>query len=94
MALDWKGVRLSVENPLIQRQKTIIREDQVKILQCFSQEEALLNIIFLWIALVDITKTSVTTISAAVLFQGLMGQTTRVIYQWDSNTKVICQWDI
>ena len=94
MALDWKGVRLSVENPLIQRQKTIIREDQVKILQCFSQEEALLNIIFLWIALVDITKTGVTTIRAAVLFQGLMGQTTRVIYQWDSNTKVICQWDI
>ena len=86
MFIDWEWVGLSVENPLVQRQKAIVGKDQVQVLQCFSQEEALLNVVLLWTALVNITQTGVATICATVFFQGLL-ESREVIYQWDSNTK-------
>lgn len=62
---------LRVKHPFIQRNKRVVGERQVQILEGLGQEEALLDVVLGWTGLVHVPYTCVPPVHSTVLLQSL-----------------------
>lgn len=67
----WQWMCLSIENPPVQRQYIVGREQQIKVLECFSEKEALLYVVMRWRHSIDIFDTGVAIVGTTPLLNCL-----------------------
>jgi len=80
---------LGIENPSVQRQDVIGREQKVKVLECFCKEEALLYVVVLGRHRVNIFEASISIIRATPLLNCLcINSTYYRMYAEKSNSAV------